>query len=892
MTGNLTVPSIVVSSLSSVNDIVKINSQFVQSEGNFTTEGDAQRMFLVMRGLTKNGTATELFLDGSAVRASLPANTRWNAHIRIIASTDSFENRYATFDRKLLIVKGDTNATTQIVGPVQTHGMDTGSLAGSPPVGWGVTVSANTTSGCLAIFATGEVGTYVRWVAEINLVQLSYQGNLTERVESLFANGEEGVWFDPSGFDIAWRRNLLTYTEDLNNAAWSRLAVSISGSTVAAPDGTFTASSIFFSANGGATQIYQRIPSNYIGIPLIGSVWLRADTNTQMNFGFYDTPNADVSQITVTPTWQRFTKTRLTGFTATANDRRGIWLYSYSNNSRIDFWHPQVEAGLSVTDYQKIVTPDITFNSDIQTKPTLFTDDAGRTPVTGVEQTVGLILDKRGPIISYDPFTVPIDSYDANGSSTITRIGNSLLFNNASTGDGIRFNALKSIDKYSYIHFTASGSGILLVYGGGSPLTVTLTNTPTRYIASTQPNSSDFTIFRSNANGTNANIIIHKIEGDRGNHAYQATAANRPTLRARYNLLTYSEQFDNAVFTINNTTVSANSAIAPDGSFTADKILATTATAQHIIHYNFNTIKDYPYNESFYIKDGGWGERFRVSWANNTGGVFSLSSSSVTKISGDGVIESVGNGWFRISNGGLAFDTRTNQSIRILFQQNDGVESFAGGTDRGYFLWGAQITYGTSLLRYQRIAAATDYDVSGFIPYLDFDGSNDQLITNNINFSSVSATTLTVHTGVLKPTNPTSAVLVELSPNYETSSGSFAILSNYTSSTMGVASKGTSLSLIQYPIASAVSSYVFTTQSTISTDTNILRINGTQVSSSTTDQGTGFFGNHPLYIGARSGPTLPFAGRLYNLIIRTTSNTTLQTTLTERFVGNRTGITL
>jgi hypothetical protein len=46
----------------------------------------------------------------------------------------------------------------------------------------------------------------------------------------------------------------------------------------------------------------------------------------------------------------------------------------------------------------------------------------------------------------------------------------------------------------------------------------------------------------------------------------------------RTNLLTYSEQFDNAAWTKGNTTISANAATAPDGQTTADKLVEDSAT--------------------------------------------------------------------------------------------------------------------------------------------------------------------------------------------------------------------------------------------------------------------------------------------------------------------------
>jgi len=72
----------------------------------------------------------------------------------------------------------------------------------------------------------------------------------------------------------------------------------------------------------------------------------------------------------------------------------------------------------------------------------------------------------------------------------------------------------------------------------------------------------------------------------RGNNATQATSASRPTyginpITGTRNLLTYTEQFDNAAWTKSNATITADTAVAPDGTTTADSILDTAVTNIH-----------------------------------------------------------------------------------------------------------------------------------------------------------------------------------------------------------------------------------------------------------------------------------------------------------------------
>lgn len=75
----------------------------------------------------------------------------------------------------------------------------------------------------------------------------------------------------------------------------------------------------------------------------------------------------------------------------------------------------------------------------------------------------------------------------------------------------------------------------------------------------------------------------------------------------------------------------------------------------------------------------------------------------------------------------------------------------------------------------------------------------------------------------------------------------------------------------------------------ISTDQCILRSNGSQIVSSSTDQGTGNYGNVPLYIGSRTGSSLFLNGNIYGLIIRGGSIATNAIDLAESWMNRKTG---
>jgi hypothetical protein len=68
-----------------------------------------------------------------------------------------------------------------------------------------------------------------------------------------------------------------------------------------------------------------------------------------------------------------------------------------------------------------------------------------------------------------------------------------------------------------------------------------------------------------------------------------------------------------------------------------------------------------------------------------------------------------------------------------------------------------------------------------------------------------------------------------------------------------------------------------------------LRLNGAQTASSSADQGTGNFGSYPLYIGRRNNATLPFNGRIYQLIVRGAASSAAEIASTERYIAGKQG---
>ena len=192
---------------------------------------------------------------------------------------------------------------------------------------------------------------------------------------------------------------------------------------------------------------------------------------------------------------------------------------------------------------------------------------------------------------------------------------------------------------------------------------------------------------------------------------------------------------------------------------------------------------------------------------------------------------------------------------------------------------------------YQRVGNATvtpsDYDVSVGKLALVFDGVDDWLVTNTITPGIDKAQ---VFAGVRKLSDAELGVAAELGTDAQ--DGSFFLAIPATASpSLQFFSRGTANAF-----ATANSGYaapitnVVTGLGDVSGDSAILRINGAQAASSTADQGTGNYGNYPLYIGRRGGTTLPFNGQIYSLIVRFGANLPADTIAsTESWVNWKTG---
>lgn len=567
---------------------------------------------------------------------------------------------------------------------------------------------------------------------------------------------------------------------------------------------------------------------------------------------------------------------------------------------------------------------------------TLFTDSAGTTPVTAVEQFVGLMLDKSkglvlGPeLVTNGDFsngTTGFTKGDAN--STFAVVNGQLVCNCGSTTNVFFRQTINTVAGRAYfisadiialsaqaaIRFDSSTLGI------GESFSSTLGTRKTWFIATGATTSIQIAADTANRTGTFDNISVRELPG---NHA-TSTGTKRPKLAARYNLLTYSEQFDQGVWSKGAVTVTANVVVAPDGTTTADELVNTAVTNVHDIEQSTITPTiGTLYRITWRVKKST-NRYVALGWWRTTGSAagagFDLDTGTVTGTGAIGTdysatnatIAALGNGWYEI---GVTVTGSALLQVAALFHRATAYtggastflgESYAGTTADKTFIWGADLrpaSQATGLIgpTYQRVVDAATYDTAGFLPYLVADGVDDAMATNSINPGVVDKAQ--VFAGVRKLSDAADGMVAELSAVAGLNNGSF--LMAFPGNITGVGPNmvlGLSGTAVAYsdartytaPITGVLEASFDIAQSSVADEIK-QRVNGAIPSSITylnADCGTGNFGTYPLFIGARNQTSLYFNGWIYSLIVRFGSNlTSQQIASTESWVASKSGVQL
>jgi hypothetical protein len=159
-------------------------------------------------------------------------------------------------------------------------------------------------------------------------------------------------------------------------------------------------------------------------------------------------------------------------------------------------------------------------------------------------------------------------------------------------------------------------------------------------------------------------------------------------------------------------------------------------------------------------------------------------------------------------------------------------------------------------------------------PNLTFSGSYNQLATRPIDFTGTAQ--MMVGAGLHVVGSASAAAALELGSNVDSVNGSFLFGAPSSTADHSLYLRGTST------IAARIDNIVdgddviiglfdisqATKELELIPRLNRVQLSGSQITWTGTTAGTGNFGNLPLFIGARSGGTLPFQGKIYQVIVR------------------------
>lgn len=547
---------------------------------------------------------------------------------------------------------------------------------------------------------------------------------------------------------------------------------------------------------------------------------------------------------------------------------------------------------------------------------TVWQDSQGVTPVTATGQTCGLILDKRIGTRT-QVFS------DAN----VTFFGTAGYANRISSGvyDYARDPSLSGSVVFGGL---VTGRAYLIsvqiaAYGGPIPGIVNISvdfrsalNVQMRPLGAVAGTYTVFYVadgatFRigaggSNSGGTISNVSILEVAG---NHFLQATAGNRPILGVepaggRRNLLlqtglTGATSGTPGTVPTGWTSLASGgtTTVIPGGGSLGGDAIRLSATANRQVYVQTTTTLAASSTYTFSVQCIVHTSLSIISFAN----LSAPPAGTTLEYLIDGVVVPSGTalplGPCTVAVRATTSTTAGTSGLRL------GIGTGGNATGDVTF-WDPQFELGSTRTAYQRVTDQWNVTQAGVTPcyYVAFDGTDDGLVSAaTINPGAVDKAQ--VFAGARKLSDAGVATLVEASTQSSNFNGSFGVFAprvgttaNYGTHLRGtVTSEYVTPSSFVAPVTNVVSGLYDIALAT-ATEEQILRVNGVAQSLTAVNgtvagpSGTGNFLTYTHYIGRRGGTTLPFNGRVYQMVMRYGANLTSdQITQTETFVNSKTG---
>jgi hypothetical protein len=171
--------------------------------------------------------------------------------------------------------------------------------------------------------------------------------------------------------------------------------------------------------------------------------------------------------------------------------------------------------------------------------------------------------------------------------------------------------------------------------------------------------------------------------------------------------MSYTEDFGNAFWPKNGSSVTTNTTIAPNGTTTADSLIEDGTTGAHRLTPNITTGSIGQITYSVYAKYNGrqyivlalseFSGTDRRAWFDIQNGTVGTVNTNLTAS-----ITNVGNGWYRCV---ITIANSTSSNFPYIWLSNaDASLIYTGNGTSGAFIWGAQLELGSTATTYQPIA--------------------------------------------------------------------------------------------------------------------------------------------------------------------------------------------
>jgi hypothetical protein len=152
--------------------LANLPGSMVQANGRFGNPGDAQAGRYLLRGITINSTATEIFIDGngvggSSVRLALKDNSTWSFTATVTGHRTDVGDGHAGYKFEGVIYRDAGAVTTAFQGtPIKT-------VLAESDAAWDANISVDTTNGSLKFTVAGEMSKQISWVTLVETVEIT-----------------------------------------------------------------------------------------------------------------------------------------------------------------------------------------------------------------------------------------------------------------------------------------------------------------------------------------------------------------------------------------------------------------------------------------------------------------------------------------------------------------------------------------------------------------------------------------------------------------------------------------------------------------------------------------------------------------------------------------------